>query len=190
MWDKLLSGRFLLTVACALVFIWATLNRFLEAQAVSAILASVFASYFAQGQSNDNKPKPPTPTATLTGTTTVLFLCLMCVPAFAQTVPDTQTLLQKAGAKSGIVYIWKTNQAVAVNNITLANYKMVDLSAGVARIDGADIAVSVDIAKLGLPIANVPVLSLLNYGNVGAAWIKESSDKPQFGMYASASWKF
>lgn len=46
--NKLLSGRWLLTIACAIVFIWASLKGILEAQAVSAIIASVFQAYFSR----------------------------------------------------------------------------------------------------------------------------------------------
>ena len=43
---KLLSGRFLLTVIAGVVFAYATYAGLLESQAVSAILAMVFISYF------------------------------------------------------------------------------------------------------------------------------------------------
>ena len=46
MWNKLLSGRFVLTVISGVVFIYATVNKLLEAQAISAILSMVFISYF------------------------------------------------------------------------------------------------------------------------------------------------
>lgn len=44
--NKLLSGRWILTITCALVFIYSTVKGVLEAQAVSAILAMVFQAYF------------------------------------------------------------------------------------------------------------------------------------------------
>ena len=138
-----------------------------------------------------NKNVPPAPPMTGTGIATCIALCLLCAPAHAQTVPDVNTLLQKAGAKTGAIYIPNTNQWVATNNITLASYKMVDLGAGVARTDGADVTLSTDISKWNLPISNVPIVSLLNYCNVGGGAVKESGvKKVGYGIYTSISWKF
>ena len=44
--DKLLSGRFILTVICGVVFAWAATHKLLEAAAIASILTSVFTSYF------------------------------------------------------------------------------------------------------------------------------------------------
>ena len=132
-------------------------------------------------------PRPPM----AGGAAACHIVCLMASNALAQTVPDTATLLQKAGAKSGIIYVPATNQAIATNNITLATYKFIDLSAGVARTDGVDVALSVDIAKLNLPIGSIPVLNLVNYCNIGAGAVKQSGVKDVgIGGYASISWKF
>ena len=46
--DKLLSGRFLLTIIAGTVFAYATWKRLLEAQAVSAIIVMVFQAYFSR----------------------------------------------------------------------------------------------------------------------------------------------
>ena len=48
--NKLLSGRFILTVICGLVFAYATLNYILPKDAITAIITMVFVSYF---QRND-----------------------------------------------------------------------------------------------------------------------------------------
>ena len=180
MFDKILSGRFLLTIACAIVFVWATMNKFLEAQAVAAILASVFASYFAQGQSNDNKPKPPT--AGMAGAA-CLALLMICGTAQADmTIP---------GAKSGIIYAPKTNQAIAVNTIKVATIKMVDINAGVARTDGVAASLSFDLSSIKASWLKLPVLDLTNYINLGAGCAKFSGEKDVVcGPYASVSWKF
>jgi hypothetical protein len=58
---KLLSGRWLLTIACAIVFVYASINKILEAQAVSAIIASVFQAYFSRNdrqQPTEETKKP------------------------------------------------------------------------------------------------------------------------------------
>ena len=46
MLKKMTSGRFLLTVIAGLVFAYATYARLLTSEAVAAILALVFTSYF------------------------------------------------------------------------------------------------------------------------------------------------
>jgi hypothetical protein len=51
---KLTSGRFLLTVIAGLVFAYATYAGLLESQAVSAILAMVFVSYFQKDKHDGN----------------------------------------------------------------------------------------------------------------------------------------
>jgi hypothetical protein len=43
---KLLSGRFLLTVTCGLVFAYATVNKLIPTDATISILTMVFVSYF------------------------------------------------------------------------------------------------------------------------------------------------
>ena len=58
MLGKLMSGRWLLTISCAIVFIWATLNKFLEAQAVSAIIVMVFQAYFNKPDKGVDDAKP------------------------------------------------------------------------------------------------------------------------------------
>lgn len=50
--DKLLSGRFLLTLIAGSVFAYAAVHKLLEAQAISAIIISVFQAYFMR---NDRK---------------------------------------------------------------------------------------------------------------------------------------
>ena len=53
MWkDKLLSGRYFLTVVGGIVFAYATYKHILEAQAVSAIVTAVFMSYFNRPDRN------------------------------------------------------------------------------------------------------------------------------------------
>ena len=56
MWEKiigkLLSGRFILTVICGIVFAWSVYQKQLEAATITAILLSVFNSYF------DKKDRP------------------------------------------------------------------------------------------------------------------------------------
>lgn len=51
--DKLLSGRFILTVICGLTFAYLAAKGKLEAAAVTAVIGSVFTSYF------DRKDRPP-----------------------------------------------------------------------------------------------------------------------------------
>lgn len=46
--EKLLSGRYLLTVICGLVFAYATYNKILNAEAVTTIISMVFVSYFSR----------------------------------------------------------------------------------------------------------------------------------------------
>ena len=44
--NKLLSGKFLLTIIAGLTFAYATYAKLLEPQAISAIVTMVFVSYF------------------------------------------------------------------------------------------------------------------------------------------------
>lgn len=46
MFQKLLSGRFWLTIIAGLVFAYATVAKILAPEAVAAILATVFTAYF------------------------------------------------------------------------------------------------------------------------------------------------
>jgi hypothetical protein len=50
--DKLLSGRFILTVICGVTFAYLAAKGSLEAAAVTAILGSVFTSYFDRSDRN------------------------------------------------------------------------------------------------------------------------------------------
>ena len=47
--DKLLSGRFILTLIGGLVFAYCAVKKQIEAAAISAILTSIFTSYFTRG---------------------------------------------------------------------------------------------------------------------------------------------
>ena len=132
MWDKLLSGRFLLTIACAIVFIWATMNKFLEAQAVAAILASVFASYFAQGQNSDNKPKPPT--NGMAGAAVCLVICLFCAPAFADPVQVGTALSKIPALKQGVAYSVLDSRFNYIATFDVASKSGFNLEAGYAGI--------------------------------------------------------
>jgi hypothetical protein len=55
--DKILSGRFILTVICGVVFAYASFKKIIPPDAVIAILTTVFVSYF---QRNDRKPEEET----------------------------------------------------------------------------------------------------------------------------------
>lgn len=51
--DKVLSGRFILTIICGLTFAYLATKGKLEAAAVTAVIGSVFTSYFGR---NDRQP--------------------------------------------------------------------------------------------------------------------------------------
>lgn len=55
--DKCLSGRFILTVICGLVFAYASFKKIIPPDAVIAIISMVFISYF---QRNDRKTEGET----------------------------------------------------------------------------------------------------------------------------------
>lgn len=55
--NKLLSGRFLLTVACAVVFAYIAAKQIIPPEATVTILASVFTSYFGR----NDRPKAEEP---------------------------------------------------------------------------------------------------------------------------------
>lgn len=44
--SKLTSGQWILTVSCAFVFAWCSVEGIIETQAITAILSSVFVAYF------------------------------------------------------------------------------------------------------------------------------------------------
>lgn len=52
MLNKLLSGRFLLTVITGLVFVYCCYTNKLTAEAIAAIIAMVFVSYFQKDRKN------------------------------------------------------------------------------------------------------------------------------------------
>ena len=52
--EKLFSGRWLLTVACAIAFLYAVWKRILPDTAIVAIIVSVFKDYFNRSDRNGN----------------------------------------------------------------------------------------------------------------------------------------
>lgn len=50
--NKLLSGRFILTVICGLVFAVTALNKIIPMDATVSILTMVFVAYFNRGDRN------------------------------------------------------------------------------------------------------------------------------------------
>ena len=56
--DKLLSGRYFLTVVSGLVFAYATYTKLLNAEAVAAIISMVFISYFQRDRGQNGKTPP------------------------------------------------------------------------------------------------------------------------------------
>ena len=53
---KLTSGRFILTVACAIAFVYCVFTKELPNAAVAAILTSVFKDYFNKREDNGSNP--------------------------------------------------------------------------------------------------------------------------------------
>lgn len=51
--DKLLSGRYFLTVISGLVFAYATYTKLLNAEAVAAIITMVFINYFQKDRTQN-----------------------------------------------------------------------------------------------------------------------------------------
>lgn len=61
--NKVLSGRFLLTVTCAVVFAYIACKGMLEVAAVTSILSSVFTAYFGRNdRAAETKPAAGTGT--------------------------------------------------------------------------------------------------------------------------------
>jgi len=55
--NKLLSGRYFLTVIAGIVFAYATYKSILNAEAIATIITMVFVSYFQRNDRNGtNKP--------------------------------------------------------------------------------------------------------------------------------------
>lgn len=55
--NKIFSGRWILTVACAIVFAYASIKGILDAATVATILMFVFREYFSQGERKDDTKK-------------------------------------------------------------------------------------------------------------------------------------
>jgi hypothetical protein len=55
--SKVTSGRFLLTLVCAVVFLYASTHKILEAAAIATILVQVFTNYFDK-EKGDKSGKP------------------------------------------------------------------------------------------------------------------------------------
>ena len=53
--DKILSGRWILTVTCAAVFAYVSIMKVIPADAVIAILSTVFVSYFQRHDRTSEK---------------------------------------------------------------------------------------------------------------------------------------
>jgi hypothetical protein len=56
--DKLLSARFLLAISGGVVFVWCSIHKQIEGATITAILMSLFSSYFDRKDRNGNN-KPP-----------------------------------------------------------------------------------------------------------------------------------
>lgn len=52
--EKLLSGRYLLTVITGIVFAYAVHSKLLSAEATAAIITMVFIAYFQRDRSKEN----------------------------------------------------------------------------------------------------------------------------------------
>jgi len=55
MLDKILSGRWILTVICGLAFLYCVLTKQLAEATITAILLAVFNSYFDKKDRNNTK---------------------------------------------------------------------------------------------------------------------------------------
>ena len=52
--EKMLSGRYILTVVCALVFAYCSIQKTMPMDATISIVSMVFISYFNRGDRNPN----------------------------------------------------------------------------------------------------------------------------------------
>ena len=52
---KVASGKFLLTISAAVVFVYATVARILPEEAVASIVSTVFAMYFLKKENGNDK---------------------------------------------------------------------------------------------------------------------------------------
>lgn len=57
---KVLSGRWLLTLACSWVLVYCSMTEKLDAPTIAAILSSVFASYFSKLEKPPSKAEGKT----------------------------------------------------------------------------------------------------------------------------------
>jgi len=53
-WAKLLSGRFILTIVCSIVFGYCAINRKIPVDAIVSIITMVFVSYFQRTDRQQN----------------------------------------------------------------------------------------------------------------------------------------
>lgn len=146
-----------------------------------------------------------------------MFLGIVGV-SFAQTSPETPatpsitsilgTVNKIPGLKSGVIYDFKTNQALATNTFEVMTLKSIgadaiSINAGALRSDGVAGTASVDMAKVKFAFLQFPILDLTNYLNIGYGVGIENmtfhggySEDPKsdnhivYGPYASVSWKF
>ena len=56
--EKLLSGRYFLTVVSGIVFAYATYTKLLNAEAVATIITMVFINYFQRDRTKENGGLP------------------------------------------------------------------------------------------------------------------------------------
>ena len=59
-------------------------------------------------------------------------------------IDSSKTLINVSGVKSGIIYDFRTNQALAVNTIRVISIGLVDINAGAMRTDGIAATASID----------------------------------------------
>lgn len=54
--DKLLSGRYWLTIISGIAFLWCVIHKTLTTEAITAIITMVWTLYFTRSDRNGGKP--------------------------------------------------------------------------------------------------------------------------------------
>lgn len=55
--DKIMSGRYFLTVVCGIVFAYVSIYRIIPAEAIIAIISTVFTAYFNRNDRQITQPQ-------------------------------------------------------------------------------------------------------------------------------------
>jgi hypothetical protein len=194
MFPKLLSGRFILTVTAAIVFLYLCIKGTMEPKDALQIITMVFVLYFANGPKSDNQKPGPGAIATV-----LVFFLAIVGTANAETILDE--VRRMPNLKPGIAYSIVDQKVNFLSTLEITSYKDISIEAGYAGTqpntgDKAVVVVSYDLLNLSKIGVKTPVLDLIDirvgaYAGIGrieagTAPVMRGNNEFDYGVSATA----